>query len=139
MSSIDDFKVKIQEMLIKYKGVGTNLFSKEKWNSIPEVIANISVLSKLCVDTVAVIELASIEIEGLKSQDKLDAACQVLDDLIAFPWYLEVADKYLFQILLSFAVSTLNSKFGNNWNLELLRENLESGKNILEIATSVLP
>lgn len=137
MSDINAFKGKVQELLQQYKGIGTNLFTKEKWDSIPEVISNISVLSKLCIDTIVIVEIASTEIEGIKNEEKLVAACQVLDDLIAFPWYLEIADQYLFQILLSFAVRTLNAKFGNDWNLSQLRENLAKGIDILTIPASI--
>jgi len=137
MSDIIAFKGKVQELLTQYKGIGTNLFSKERWDSIPEVISNISVLSKLCIDTIVIVEIASKEIEGIKSEDKLITACQVLDELIVFPWYLEIADQYLFQILLSFAVQTLDSKFGKDWNLSQLRENLAKGVDILSIPASL--
>ncbi len=130
---MSELQSKIEELLVKYKGLGTDLFIKEKWDSISEVISNISTLSKLCIDTIVVVEIASREIEGIKSEDKLVAACQTIDKLIVFPWYLEIADQYLFQILLSFAVRTLNAKFGNNWNFDQLRENLELGVDILTV------
>jgi hypothetical protein len=132
---MSELKEKVEELLVKYKGIGTDLFTKEKWDSIAEVIKNISTLSKLCIDTIVVVEIASKEIEGIKSEDKLVAACQALDELIVFPWYLEITDQYLFQILLSFGVRTLNAKFGNDWNLDQLRENLELGIDILTIPT----
>ena len=135
--SVSVFKTKVEEFLTKYKD--SDLFKKESWDSIPEVISNIGKLSKICIDTIAIVEIASKEVEGLKNSDKLDAACQALDDLIDFPWYLEVADKYLFQILLSFGVTVLDKKFGKEWNLDQLRENLESGKDILETASTIIP
>jgi hypothetical protein len=70
---------------------------------------------------VTLVERSAIEFSNLNSVDeptgkkKLDIAAKFLDDCVQLPFYLEWFDGKAIKFLLSWAVSALNSHFGESW------------------------
>lgn len=62
------------------------------------------------------IEKLSDDIESLSSRDKLEAAVEVIDDLVEFNFLLEWVDGVAIKMILSAVVEQKNKWFGKKWN-----------------------
>jgi hypothetical protein len=85
-----------------------------KFNSLKDVINSITEFKDLIFRVVCIIELASSAVEDVRSEDKLQAAVEVLDEMIHLPWYLEAVDGPIIKIVLSIIVDFLNGKGTDN-------------------------
>jgi hypothetical protein len=65
---------------------------------------------------VVVIESQKVVLGAMTSEEKKDLAVELLDELFEFPLFLEIADKVIFSLLVSFVVDELNQIFGKAWD-----------------------
>ena len=129
--NVDYIKSEALSFLNEGKGILGEIDEIGKWDTITEVLQNISKISNFVVKLIIAVELASKKIEGGSSEEKLAAACQTLDEMIKFPWYLEALDGPLFKILISALVVTINRIRGNDWDTTLMQKSLQEGKDFL--------
>jgi hypothetical protein len=90
---------------------------KLQLGSFQDVVANIGLFREIISKVISAVEVASAVQEDLKSADKLEAAAQLLDDMLVLPWYLEAVDGTIIRITLSLVVEFFNTmqqdkKFG---------------------------
>lgn len=134
-TNIDVIKEKVEIIVNNVKEIKEQVDEASEWNSIGKVISNIGKLNTLIMDIVLAVEVVATDaiddIEGLKSSDKLEAAVQLLDDAIKFPFFLEIVDAHIFRFVISLSVDTLNRKYGKDWNLDVVREAIEEGVSLV--------
>lgn len=93
----------------------------EEWNTIEEIIENISSIVGFIVTVVKIVEQTAMDIgkdltnEIATSKDKMEAAAKIIDDFIPLPFWLEALDRIAIKIILSVVVHFLNDKLGKNW------------------------
>lgn len=137
MDVVDRIQVRVDEVLTEYDGFKGKLDEAQEWNSLTEIISNIGTLTDFVIDVVLAVELSAREVadefESITGAEKREAAAQLLDDLLDLPWYLEVIDGPAFEILLSVVVEMLNKYMGHDWNLDFIREALDSGLSFISI------
>ena len=74
---------------------------------------------------VFVVEIVNKEYNDCTEEERIEVASKLLDDLIEFRGWLSVFepfDNYLFKLLLSAAVSSINEKIGKFWLIWLLEK-----------------
>lgn len=133
----EKIKGKVEELISQFNVLKDQVDEAKDWNSVPKCISNINSLWDFALNVVASVEVAvddiATEIEGFKSADKLEAAVQIVDDAVKFKnWILEWADGWAIELMLSLMVTTLNKEFGNDWNLNWIREALDKGVNVFD-------
>ncbi len=135
-TNVEFLKEEVEKLKDQFVGLKKQLKDGEKWDSVSEVISNIDFIGDFIIDVILAVEIATsnviTDIEGLKSEDKLNAAVAFLDDNLKFPWYLEIIDGPVFKMALSLGVYFLNKRYGSNWNLDIAKEALEKGVSYLE-------
>lgn len=108
-----------------------------EWNSIPKLMANASKLYDFAQRVVLAVEMVVADIggdlEGLKSDDKRQAAADFIDALIPLPGVLEAFDGMLIKMMIDFLVDKINARFGKSWNLDWLRNAVKIGKDWLAL------
>lgn len=88
----------------------------EEWNSLGEVCGNFGKLAELGGRAALCVEQAVVDIGAvLTSEEKREAAVQVVDDMIKLPGYLEMFDGMVISAIFAFVVGALNEKFGMAW------------------------
>jgi len=102
------------------KDVLNSMDELNEWNSVNKIIANVDKVNNIILKVISAVEVAGENIksdyEDIKSGEKLDAASQVLDDLIKLPWYLELVDGPALKIVISMAISLLNQTDGKKFD-----------------------
>ena len=141
-TNVDVIKEKVEAIIVDVKGIKEQVDEAAEWNSFGKVIGNIRKLYNLMMDIILAVELvandAVDDLEDLKSADKLEAAVQILDDALKFPFWIEVVDAHIFRLAVSVGVEALNRKFGNEWNLDVVREAIEKGMSLINTIDGVL-
>ncbi len=140
---LEDVQVKAKGFLADGFALKESMDEFSEWNSWAEIRENINDISNFILSIIVSVEKAvdavGVTAEGIKSEEKLEAACQILDDAIDLPWYLEAVDGLAFNLLISQAVSLLNKQFGNEWDFSKIDEFINKGKEVVErveVATS---
>ena len=136
-TNVLEIKKRTEEIIKDAKIVISSMDELKEWDTLSEIVDNITLATDFVMDLILAVEIAvddlSDDIEGIKSGDKLDVAASILDDVIQLNWYLEVIDEAAFRVLISSAVSMLNKWFGNNWNLDIAKEALATGKDYITL------
>ncbi len=87
-----------------------------EWDSLEEICGNCGKIAELGGRAALCVEQAAVDIGAvLTSEEKREAAVQVVDDMIELPGYLEMFDGMVISAIFAFVVGTLNKKFGNLW------------------------
>ena len=129
---MEELKAKVKDFIKNADDVKKSIEQMKDFKNIPDLIKNISAIGTLIMDTIILVEMAATEVEGLKSEDKLNTAVSIIDDAITFPWYLELFDGPLLKLIISLGVDYLNKTKGKDWNLEEEKQKLEQGKAFIE-------
>lgn len=92
-----------------------------EWNSVGEIITNVKSVHKYLVRVVRFIQQAAKELgeEFETSENKLEAAASIVDDMLDLPFYLEMIDGPVIKVVLSLVVSFVKDKYGD-WDFDLL-------------------
>jgi hypothetical protein len=129
--NVKKIKDEVNKQLENAKALKASMDELDEWDSIQEIIQNFKKIGNFITGIVMAVEVAADnlknELADLKSEEKLDAAVQVLDDKVKLPWYLEAIDGPTFKLVLSFAVFFLNGMQGSNWDLTQVRKALDEG------------
>lgn len=135
-TNIEVIKEKVSVIVTNVKGIKEQIDEASEWNSISKIIGNIGKLNDLVMNVVLAVEVvandAIDDIEGLKSSDKLEAAVALLDDAIKLPFFLEILDAHAFRLVISIGVDFLNRKYGNEWNLDVVRNAMDEGVSLIK-------
>jgi len=128
MSKVVINKKKLAELefsvksLIKWDKIKENyltIVSRKGWNPFKDkelFLEKISSLREIIQLIVTAVEKASNKIaEGVSSAEKLKTASKIIDEIITFPFIIELFDNFIFYILISLAVDSLNRFLGKNW------------------------
>ena len=141
-TNIELIKEKAEVIIADVKVIKEQVDEASEWNSFGKVISNIRKLYNLMMEIILAVELvandAVDDLEDLKSSDKLEATVQVLDDALKFPFWIEVVDAHVFRLVVSVGVEALNRKFGNEWNLDVIRDAVEKGMSLIGTVDVVL-
>ena len=134
-TNINTLKAKTQELLEEGKNTFKEMDEFSEWNSLGEIIANMGKISSFINKLVMAIEIASNDaiddVEGFKSEDKVEAAAQLMDDMIALPFFLEAIDKKVFSLMIGMAVEGLNLRFGHDWDMDILRKAVKDSADVV--------
>ena len=134
-TNVEVIKERTKELLEEGKNLFETMNSFSDWNSLSEIITNFSTISKFINNLVLAVEIAvndaADDIEDLKSEDKVEAAAEIMDEMIELPFFLESIDRKVFSLMISMAVEALNTKFGKEWNLDIAREAVKEGKDFV--------
>lgn len=137
MDVIELIKERVIELLEKYDGFKSTMDEAKEWDSLQDIMINARTFTDFVIDVVLAVELSANDVvdefEGISGSEKRKAAARILDDLIDLPWYLEVIDGPAFEIMLSLIVEMLNKYMGHDWNLNFIREALDSGLSFVQI------
>lgn len=141
-TNIEIIKEKALTIIGNVKDIKEQMDEASEWNSLGEIISNIGKLNALIMDIILAVELvandAIDDLEDLKSSDKLEAAVQIIDDLTNLPFWLELVDAHVFRLVISVLVEVINSKFGNAWNLDIVRDAIEKGVSFIKRISDVV-
>ena len=131
MSNVAKIKDEVEKIIGNAKALKASMDELEEWDSFEEIMQNFKRIGKFVTGVVMAVEVAAehikADLEDLKSEEKLEAAVQILDDKVKLPWYLEVIDGPTFKLVLSFAVFFLNGMQGNSWDLSQVKKALNEG------------
>lgn len=134
-TNINALKVKTQELLEEGKNTFAEMDEFSEWNSLGEVITNMGKISSFVNKLVMAIEVAANDafddVEGFKAEDKIEAAAQLMDDMIALPFFLESIDKKVFSLMIGMAIEGLNVRFGSDWNMDVLRKAVKDSADVV--------
>ncbi len=135
ITDMERLKEEVKKLLAEGKDSFTQMDEFSEWNSLSEVISNFGVISQFINKLVLAVEVAANDmaddVEGLKSEDKVEAAAQIMDEMIALPFFLEAIDQKVFSLLISMAVEGLNVRFGKEWDLDGARDAIKTGKDFI--------
>ena len=138
-TNVEVLKERTNGLLSDAKGMVEQMNEISEWDSITDMITNVGTLSSFVQRVITAVELtandAIDDLEDLKSQDKLDAAASVIDDAIDLPWWLEKIDGPIINMVISLCVNFINTKYGNEWDLDAARDAVKNGS---EMITSVV-
>lgn len=133
---VSKLKERVNEFIEEFEGLKSSIDEASEWDTLPEIISNIGNMTSFVINVILAVELSANElmdeVEAVTSGEKLEAAAEVLDELLDLPWYLEVIDGPAFKILISFGVSMLNKYLGNDWDLDAAREALSQGTDFIK-------
>lgn len=122
-NKVKQLKEKAKELIGEIGTISEDMNEISEWNSTEEIVRNITTVYKyiskvvLCIDEAAKDIAAQYnEIQGMTSEEKLEAATAIVDEMIELPFYLEFFDGPAIRILISMVVTFLNEKYGDNWN-----------------------
>ena len=118
---------RVDELIKKFNGLKASVDEASEWSSLKDVIVNASSLVTFTTDIVLAVEISAKEVANefgfvVSGNDKLKAAAKTIDSVLRLPWYLEIIDGFIIEIVLSFAVSVLNKYIGNDWDLDFAKE-----------------
>ena len=133
---MDEAIAKIKQMLLENEEVKAKLDDLVHIKNFSDFLKSFSLIWFLLKRIVLCVEIVQKEYSMLTESERLDAAAQVLDDLITFKgWFawLEAFDKTIFRVALSAAVQGLNDLFGNKWinSIENVMKTLNFNINLL--------
>jgi hypothetical protein len=94
-----------------------------EWNGYGKVLNNIALIVSFVESVTITVENIYDEIkesfgDGTSSETKLEAAAATIDELLDFPIWLEIVDKYIIKIVISMVVHYLNERYGHEWLLD---------------------
>ena len=125
-STVERLVSKVRELYEEYSAEDSPI-RRAKFRGIKDILENIDTFSKVVTDVIALVEVASAAVDDLVSGEaKLDAAAEVIDDMVKLPWYFEVADGPLIKVVLSYAVNLLNKSGEGRLSPERARSILEN-------------
>lgn len=105
----EDLIKKVRELAADGKGIVASMDQLSEWNSIDEVLENFGVLKTFVHEVVLVVEQGAGEIVGtVESDDKLNAAVNLIDAAIKLPFWAEWIDGPIIKLLVKQAVAYLN-------------------------------
>jgi len=112
IGKVEDF-VGSKDLIEKVKKLKKSSFNPIKnWQAFKETINTVvDVVEKAVVAVEKVSKTLSKVLDG---QTKLDAVAVFLDKLIILPWPLELVDKQIFKLLISFVVNAINERAKNH-------------------------
>ena len=134
-TALSDAKASVEVLLKQSKATFETMDQLEEWDSLSEILANISTVSDYLVAVICAVEAVITSTksfqETLSSEDKLEIAVSIVDDAIDLPWYAESFDGPVIRFLISNSVSLLNKALGKDWDLSRILEYLAKGKSVL--------
>lgn len=134
-TNIEVIKEKAATIITNVKEIKEQIDEASEWDSITKVIGNIGKLNNLVMEIVLAVEVvandAADDIEDLKSSDKLEAAVELLDDAIKLSFWLELVDAHAFRLVISVGVDYLNQQYGDDWNLDVVRDAIDEGVSLI--------
>lgn len=121
MSNTEEIKAKALDIIENAKELWVTIDELKEWDSFTEIMNNISKIVTFVTGVVVAVENVVTEFfdENVTSDEKLEAAAQICDDLIKGNIWLEIIDKSLFKIVISVVVHFINDKYGKLWKLEV--------------------
>jgi len=136
-TNVELIKEEVGKIVANAQALKDQVEEVRNWNSFSEITDNIERIFNFVMNTILVVEIAvnnlTDDVTDLKAEDKLEAAAQMLDDVVKLPWYLEAVDKLAFQFGLSLVVANLNKHYGHDWNLDFINEAIDEGKNFIDV------
>jgi len=129
----DTVTKKVQEIIGNYKHLKEQVNEISDWDSLSEIIRNISTIHDFIRNLIGVVEIAALELTNVKSDDKLNAAVVVLDKTLKLPIWLEFVDGIALKIILSLIVDVVNKEYGHKWYVDLMKKALDEGFNIFDL------
>lgn len=94
-----------------------------EWNSYSKALMNIgkfvSFVEGIVITVENVFHAVKKEITYDSGAVKLDAAVEIIDDMISLPLWLELVDEYIIKIVISIVVHYINDKYGHDWKLKV--------------------
>ncbi len=134
-TNVENLKAKTQELLEEGKNTFKEMDEFSEWNSLGEIVVNMGKISSFINKLVMAVEIAANDAfddaEGFKSEDKVEAAAQLMDDMIELPFFLEAIDKKVFSLMISMAVEGLNTRFGHEWDMSVLRKSVKNSVDVV--------
>ena len=127
---VEIIKGRVDELLLKFDSLKQSIDEAQEWNSVNKVLLNIENVSKFIVEVILAVEISVNDLVDqlgdVSSFEKLEAAIELLDQWVNLPWYLDIIDKAVFKIIVSFGVTLLNRFFGHEWDLQAAEQSLTS-------------
>jgi uncharacterized protein YcbX len=121
VNPIEALKKRALEIIEEARSTFKEIDEAKEWKGITSFITNMKKVVKLTVKVVSAIEVAyhevSVVVTGLTSENKLDAAVQILDDVVKLPMYLEWMDQIILKTVISSVVEMIN--FSDSGKLSL--------------------
>lgn len=119
---IESIVEKATEIIEKSQELKEEIDEIREWNSFSKIVANISKIVVFFESVTIAVENIYEEIkeqfdDSTSSDDKLEAAAIVIDEIIKLPIYLELIDKYIIKMIISVVVHYLNERYGHEWLL----------------------
>lgn len=130
---VQKIKERVDTIFSEFDYLKSSVDELKEWDSVGEILTNMVKITDFVTHVVVAVELSANElidsVEGLTIQNsaKLDAAVEILDNMIKLPVYLEILDGPAIRILLSQSVTYLNKYLGHTWNLDFAREAFSQG------------
>lgn len=120
---VKQLKEKAKELIGEIGTISKDMDEISEWNSTQEIIKNVTTLYRFISKVVVCIDEATAELKNdynemkeMTSEEKLEAATAIVDDMIELPMYLEFFDGPAIRILISMVVTFLNEKYGITWD-----------------------
>lgn len=114
-------KAKASKLISDSKILIDQIDEINEWNSYSKILMNIGKVVTFVEYVVMVVEQTYAEIkdqlEYSDGSDKLDAAVEIIDDLLELPFWLELVDEHVIKMLISVVVHYLNEKYGHIWEV----------------------
>lgn len=115
-----ELKTKALEIVNQSKSLVEKIDELKEWDSFAKVLSNISSIVAFVTGVVVTVENVVTDFKGenVTGEAKLEAASQILDELIRGNIWFEIVDKYIFKIIISMVVHYLNEKYGHTWLMD---------------------
>lgn len=133
-TNVEKIQAELKVLADKFNVLKEGIDKAEDWNSLGEIVSNIKDIGKFLQDVVIAVELVCLDalqdVEDIKGSDKREAAALYLDEVIKFKGWskpIELVDEKIFSIVLSLTVYFINQKYGNDWNVDSIRDALTTG------------
>jgi hypothetical protein len=125
-TDVDEIKEKAKALLDEGKGLVDTMNELKEWKNVSDIMENMSTLSNFVTKVVCAVKVAADDINSdvrsIQSGAKLEAAVQILDDMIKLPWYLEYFDGIAIKMVINTAVDFLDKTLGEDWGVDTIKD-----------------
>jgi len=131
---------KIKEQAMQFFTEGSELIESidefKEWNSLSDIQRNIPKVSELASNLLLAVDVVVADLDAdlkdFKTEEGLDAAALMLDEIIKLPLYLEWLDGPVIKIILALVRDLLTERLGEDFDLSEARATLQAGKKYID-------
>ena len=110
---MEDLKQKIKEVIEKFPEIINLMDEAKEWDSVGEIITNISTLANLVHDVCKIALIVNKQIGGVDREALIQIIAEMINEQVDLPWLPETVEQKVFEIAIGIVISMLEDVMHN--------------------------